>query len=134
MTDHAKLVTYYRELSDDALTEAARDGRGVYRPEAWRVIQDELARRGRSGWPSRVPARRNEPRRRTAGMFIAAFPAVAIAIALFVYLPRGETLLIAPVMGFMTWIGVGAWIDLLTHRATRRKTGRHSTDERSTSR
>jgi len=126
--DPSELDEYYRKLSDEELQDAAREGRDAYRPDAWQVIQSELARRGRSGFPRRRGGREPRDRGGSVGMAIAFFPAVAIAGAVITNFAGrgGRMILVAIGMGLMTWIGLGVWIDLLMHRLTRRRDTKES--------
>ena len=124
MTDDASLSCLYSAASDEELREAARIGPDGYRPEAWRVIHEELTRRGlRTASGGRGAARRAAPdapsargrRRWTPGLVVGIVPAGAAAVgALRVMMHTGMArgvLIFTAVIFFCVWFGIALVID-----------------------
>lgn len=118
------LSEHYRDLSDTALDDAVRAGQTAYRAEAWKVIQYEVERRGRSLVQPGRSQIQSVTRHRSLGMFIALLPAAIVTAAIIVSVGPGRgggMIGVAVIAGVATWFAAGVWIDRMMRRMTDRR-------------
>ena len=132
--DLARLTRHYAERTDEELREAASAGAASYRPETWKLITAELARRGLKVPPPVAP----EPSVAESaiaegrallgpwslGMRIGLLPALGAMVVAYRELARFTPvrgLVLAGAAGFGVWILVGVLVDLVQHHSGRKK-------------